>query len=161
MPKTYAVVPLHARRERGRDEQIRVDYSGELTLSRSRAVRLGFLTLGAVCVVFAIIGVILPGWPTTVWLIVATYCFSRSSPRFYNAILNHRIFGPLIRDYRSGLGIPRRAKILAIGMIVVFAGSSALFLIRPHGVRLLVASLGMIGVAYLARLPTRAAAEVR
>jgi uncharacterized protein len=131
-----------------------VDYGPELKISSSRMVRGAFGGLGAICVGFAILGVILPGWPTTVWLIVATYFFARSSPRFYNALMNHRIFGPLLRDYRSGLGIPRRAKVFAISMIVLFAGSSALFLIRRDSIRIAVASFGAIGIAYLVRLPS-------
>lgn len=134
-----------------------VDYSHELKLSDNPLVRLLFAGLGLLCVGSAILGVFLPGWPTTIWLIIATFFFARSSPRFYNMVLNHRIFGPLIRDYRAGLGIPRGAKILAISMITVFAGSSVVFLIETLWVRLLVTAIGLAGVGYLLWLPTRRA----
>lgn len=134
-----------------------VDYSHELELTRNPLLRLLFMVLGLLSLGSAILGIILPGWPTTIWLIFATFFFVRSSPRFYNRLMNHRIFGPLIRDFRAGLGIPLRAKLLAIAMIVLFAGSSALFLIDSLWLSGLVAVLGAAGVTYLSWLPTRPA----
>lgn len=90
------------------------DYSAELKISRSRPFRWIYASLGMLCVGAGIIGVFLPGWPTTIWLLIAAWLFSRSSPRFYNRILNHRIFGPIVRDYRAGNGVPSRIKLIAI-----------------------------------------------
>lgn len=67
---------------------------------------LGFTGLG-------IAGAFLPLLPTTVFLILAAGCFARSSPRLEAWILNHRQFGPLVRDWRAHGAIPRKAKVLA------------------------------------------------
>ena len=131
------------------------DYSGELKLSSNPLLRGIYLTLGFGCVGLGVIGIFVPGWPTTVWILVATFFFARSSPRFYNWLMNHRTFGPLIRDFRAGLGIPLSAKVFAISMITLFAGSSALFLISRAWISWLVVAVGMIGILYLLRLPTK------
>jgi uncharacterized membrane protein YbaN (DUF454 family) len=116
--------------------------------------------LGWVCVGLGAIGVVLPGWPTTVWLLIAAFFFARSSPRFYAWLLRHRLFGPLVRDIRAGLGLPLRAKLFVIAMIVLFAGSSAVLLAlsRPW-IGATVAAVGLIGIVYVARMPTRPRAD--
>lgn len=123
---------------------------------RNPLVRGVLLGLGWISVGLGALGVILPGWPTTVWLLIAAFFFARSSPRFYRWLLTHRIFGPIVRDIRAGLGLPMRAKLFAISMIVLFAGGSAVLLglSRPW-LGLLVASVGAIGIVYILRMPTR------
>lgn len=102
------------------------------------------------------LGVIVPGLPTTVFFIVAAWCFSRCSPRFERWVLDLPRIGPMVRDHRAGLGMPRRAKAVAITMIVAFAGGSGLFLISNRAVGAVVVLLGLVGVAYVAfRVPTR------
>ncbi len=102
------------------------------------------------------LGVIVPGLPTTVFFLVAAWCFARCSPRFEQWVLDLPKIGPMVRDSRAGLGMPRRAKVVAIAMIVLFAGGSGLFLIGNRAVGAVVVVLGLVGVAYvLLRVPTR------
>ncbi len=65
-----------------------------------------------------IIGVFLPLLPTTPFLLLAGYCFARSSERFHRWIYENRIFGKVLRDYRDGKGIPARIKLAS--MIVLW-----------------------------------------
>ena len=85
----------------------------------SRVGRAIYLVLGFICLGLGIAGYIIPLLPGTVFLLMATFFFFRSSERMYNWVLHHRRFGPLIRNYRAGYGIPRRIKIYAIGLIVL------------------------------------------
>ncbi len=102
------------------------------------------------------IGTVVPGMPSTVFFILAAYFFSRSSRRFLNWILNLPKIGPIVRDYRSGLGMPRRAKILALCMLSFFALTSAIFLIPVFWVKLLVLALGAAGFWFIhRRVPTK------
>lgn len=115
-----------------------------------------FMALGWISVGLGAVGVVLPGWPTTVWLLIAAFFFARSSPRFYRWLLNHRVFGPIVRDIRAGLGLPMRAKAFAISMIVLFAGGSAILLgLSRVWLGLLVAAVGATGIVYILRMPTR------
>lgn len=124
-------------------------------LVRSRLLRGVYAGLGSVCVALGAIGVILPGWPTTVWLLLAAFFFARSSPRIYAWLLRHRLFGPLIRDVRDGRGMPLRAKVLAVGMIILFAGGSGVMLWTRPWLSLLVFAFAGVGIAFVLRQPTR------
>lgn len=106
------------------------------------------------------IGVVVPGVPTTVFFIVAAACFTRSSPRFEQWVLDLPKIGPLVRDYRAGLGMRRRAKVAAVGSMVVVGGASALFAIDAVAVSVTVLALVAIGAWYvLIRVPTRERVE--
>jgi uncharacterized membrane protein YbaN (DUF454 family) len=110
---------------------------------------LGFVAIGGV-------GTVVPGLPTTVFFILAAWCFSRSSERLENWVLNLPGIGPMVRDYRSGLGMPRRAKVAAITSITVAVAISAGLLIDNTTVRLIVVAVGLIGVAFVGwQVPTR------
>ena len=101
------------------------------------------------------IGVVVPGLPTTVFFIVAAACFSRSNKRFEQWVLNLPRIGPLVRDHRAGLGMPRRAKVMAVTMILVVATASGVLAIGgPVGAA--VVALGIVGALYVTfRVPTR------
>ena len=78
-------------------------------------IRKGILIFtGTVCVGLGVLGMILPLLPTTVFLLLAAYCYSRSSERFHNWLINNRWCGQYIQNYRSGRGISLRQKISTI-----------------------------------------------
>lgn len=119
-------------------------------------MRLVYLFSGLSCVAMGGVGVFIPGLPTTVFFIMAAWCFSRSSERLERWVLELPTIGPMVGDYRAGLGMPRRAKIFAIASIIVACGISAGFLIEPAAIRLLVAALGAVGVWWVGwHTPTR------
>jgi uncharacterized membrane protein YbaN (DUF454 family) len=128
----------------------------DVPADRSSAVRAGWLVGGLVCVGVGGVGVVVPGLPTTVFFIGAAACFSKSSPRLEAWVLDLRGIGPMVRDHRAGLGMPRRAKVLASASIVVFSGL-ALWLALDHpAVRVGVALAAAVGVVYIwCRVPTR------
>jgi uncharacterized protein len=74
---------------------------------------LGLLSLG-----LGIVGVFLPLVPTTPFLLLAAYLFSRSSRRFQDWLLNHPRLGPPIREWRRSGAIPVRGKVLAVVSLV-------------------------------------------
>jgi uncharacterized membrane protein YbaN (DUF454 family) len=62
----------------------------------------------------------------------------------------------MVQDHRDGLGMPRRAKAWAIGMIVLFAGGSTLLSLDRPAIGGSIAALGLVGIAYILwRVPTR------
>jgi len=102
-----------------------------------------------------VIGAFLPLMPTTIFLIMAGWCFARSSPRLEAWLLNHPRFGSLLRDWRDYGAIPRRAKIAACtGMVLGFA----LFWLGVHPAPLLAAAVaaGLLACgAYVVTRPGR------
>ena len=85
-------------------------------MSRFRVL---WLIVGLLFVAIGAIGVVLPLLPTTPFLLVATYCFARSSERLNHWLLNHRTFGPLISNWQQYGSIDRRSKRIAMLVIVM------------------------------------------
>ncbi len=111
---------------------------------------------GLLAVALGGIGVVVPGLPTTVFFIVAAACFARSNSRFERWVLGLPRIGPLVRDHRAGLGMPRRAKVLAISMILAVATLSAALVIDNPTAAAGVIALAAVGAAYVGlRVPTR------
>lgn len=73
-----------------------------------------YLAGGIVSVVLGAIGAALPIMPTVPFLLLAVFCFARSSPEWEQRILDHPTWGPQIRDWRERRAITRKSKILAI-----------------------------------------------
>ncbi len=92
-----------------------------------------YLGIGFFFVGIGFIGVFVPGIPTTVNVLVAAWAFSKSSDRFENWLLQHKIFGLLIKDWRKYRGISRPAKIKAITFIMITFLSTSYFLFSLMG----------------------------
>ena len=78
-----------------------------------------FLVAGVVLTVVGVIGLVTPGWPGTIFLILAAGCFARSSPKLEAWLLGHPRLGPSVVAWRENGSIPRRIKYIAIGSMVV------------------------------------------
>ena len=115
-------------------------------------IRIAWIVLGCGAVGLGAIGIVVPGLPTTVFFVAAAACFSKSSPRLEAWVLDLPTVGPMVRDYRAGRGIPRRAKKVAVLMIVVFVGL-AVWTIDATLLRVVVAVAGVVGVVVVVRLP--------
>jgi len=72
---------------------------------------------GTVFVGLGVIGMFLPLVPTTVFLLMAAYCYSRSSERFHGWLLTNRLFGKYISNYKAGLGISLRQKVITLSAL--------------------------------------------
>lgn len=108
--------------------------------------RLLFVTAGLGFVGLAYLGVLLPGLPTTPWLILASYCFARSSPRLQEWLLRSPVFGKLLRDWHEHRGIRRPVKVLAVCIIVPVVTLSLVYGGLPVWVRWVVGGLAGVGV---------------
>jgi uncharacterized protein len=117
--------------------------------------RWAWFGLGWLAVGLGGVGVVVPGLPTTGFFVLAAACFARSSPRFERWVLSLPSVGPMVRDYRAGLGMPGRAKVLAITMMLVACGISAVVVGSPPVAGLTVAA-GLVGTWFVGwRVPTR------
>ena len=76
-----------------------------------------YIAFGFLAVILAIIGVFIPGLPTVPFLLVALFCFERSSKKYHDMIMNNKYFGPVLQDYYSGKGLTSSVKIKAISFL--------------------------------------------
>ena len=115
-----------------------------------------FFGLGGLFVIFALIGVWLPGWPTVSWAVPATFFFSLSSKKLFRWCLTNRYFGKaLFQYYASGKTIPKHAKIgICVGILLMsFLSAYVVFTLSypadpGYGPAFIIVS-GIIGVLYI------------
>jgi len=89
--------------------------------------RVLWLLLGLTFVGVGMIGIVIPGLPTTIFMILAVGCFYRSSQRLYDWVINHKYFGEHVKNYIEGKGMPRKAKLNSFIFIWVFVIFAVLF----------------------------------
>lgn len=128
--------------------------------ARRRSVRfilaaLGFLSLG-----LAIVGTVLPGIPTTGPVLLAAFLFSRSSERFDRWLVGHRVFGPIVQDWRAGRGFTARAKAVSVAAIAVTFTITVGFVVSNLALRVGLIVLALSISLYILRLPTKQAEPV-
>jgi uncharacterized protein len=116
--------------------------------------RVGLIVAGTICVGLGIIGIILPGMPSTVFFLIAAACYVRSSDRLYQRLISNRIIGPQIRTFREKRAMPMRAKVIALVAGWTAIGLSALFAFESVPLRLLMVILGLIMTAVILSVRT-------
>lgn len=114
----------------------------------------GFLFVG-----LAMIGLALPGLPTTPFLLLAAGCFSKTSKRWHDWLRNSRTFGPIIRNWEEHRCLARGSKALAQTMILLFGSVSVFFMIEIFWLRIVVSAVLIWGLTFVSRLPTCDMAE--
>ncbi|MBM3705099.1 MAG: DUF454 domain-containing protein [Actinobacteria bacterium] len=103
----------------------------------NKTVKILLIATGTLFVGIAVIGIFVPVLPTTPFLLVAAALYARSSARFYNWLVNNRLFGRYIKNYREGMGIPLKIKIAAITLSWIMIGCSAIFAIDKLWIRII------------------------
>jgi uncharacterized membrane protein YbaN (DUF454 family) len=102
--------------------------------------------LGVVCIALGVIGVFVPGLPTTEFVLAASFLFARSSPRLQHWLESNRLFGPTLMRFRETRGMPRKAKMLALTSMWIGIGVSIYALAGVGvGAQIAVATLGLMG----------------
>jgi len=94
----------------------------------------------------AYLGAILPGLPTTPWVLLASYCFTRSSPRLERWLKRSPIFGKLLRDWDEHRGIRRPVKIFSVCLVVTVVTLSITLSNLPVWVKVVIGCLAAVGV---------------
>lgn len=115
-----------------------------------------FATLGVLSLGLAIWGIILPRLPTTPIVLVAAYFFAKSSPKLHNRLINHKYFGPLIKDWKQHKSIPLKIKILALSMMSVMCYFAIFHLIEFFPAKIMVGLLALTAYVVVGFvIPTR------
>jgi uncharacterized membrane protein YbaN (DUF454 family) len=121
----------------------------------SPLVRALLLVAGGISVALGIVGLVVPVMPTTPVLLVAAACFARASPSLYRRLLASPSFGPLIVEWRRHRSIPWRTKLVAMALMAISLSTSIVVFVRPAWLQATVASLGVVLLLWMYRLPSR------
>ncbi len=113
-----------------------------------------YVTLGVVSLLVGLIGVFLPLLPTTPFVLLAAYFFSRSSGRLHQWLLRHRVFGSIIRDWESNGAIRPKAKLIAVTMITLSLGYALVFKAMFWQIKFIAAIVGIVVVIFIVTRPS-------
>jgi uncharacterized membrane protein YbaN (DUF454 family) len=112
-------------------------------------------TAGSLSLILGLIGVVLPGLPTTPFILLAAACYAKASPRLHAGLLNHRFTGPLLRDWETHRSLTRRTKTIAVVSMLVMVSFSIWSFRHRWIAQAVLVVLGAIGAWVVLRIPTR------
>lgn len=133
-----------------------VDLIHQVDLNRTLFSRIFWFILGFTIMVIGLIGIIVPVLPTTPLMILAAACFAKSSQRFYDWIINNKLFGHHVKNYREGKGIPKKIKpviLVTLWSFVLFAVFFAIPDSAPLISKVSTLILALIGTIFILRIP--------
>ncbi|WP_447871878.1 DUF454 family protein [Serratia fonticola] len=110
------------------------------------------IILGWLAVVLATLGVVLPLLPTTPFLLLAAWCFARSSPRFHHWLLYRSWFDSYLRHWQQHKALPPGAKWKAV-LVIVLTFAASLWLVKLWWVRGVLLAILVILLTFMLRLP--------
>lgn len=85
-------------------------------------MRIFLIIAGSITLGLGVLGIFLPMLPTTPFLLLSAAAWLKASPKLYAWLLNHRVFGEYIRNYREHRAIPLRAKVVSVSLIWLTIG---------------------------------------
>ena len=118
--------------------------------------RMILISLGWLCVSLGFIGIFVPGIPTTIFLIIALWAFTKSSKKLRHWLLNHKRFGPILNNWQEHKVVPRRAKILMVvlmSLAVILFYYSSQSLILTIGLIIILVSVAIYVISLPSKIP--------
>lgn len=127
----------------------------EQTIPISPFVKYFYLLSGFVLVAIGVIGIFLPLLPTTIFLILASICFLKSSPKANEWLRNHKILGGYIDNYQNKTGLTRNAKIVNIITLWTSIFLSAFLLTNELYIKLILFAIAIGVTIHLLMIKTK------
>ncbi len=125
----------------------------EVQISERPIIRWTLMAAGTILVGIGILGIFLPLLPTTVFFLMAAWCYARSSRKFYDWLHQNRLFGKYLKNYREGRGISRPSKISTI--VVLWGGILySIFVTHSVPVQLILAAIAIGVTIHIVMIPT-------
>tara|TARA_B100000902_G_scaffold67196_1_gene73451 strand:+ start:10504 stop:10971 length:468 start_codon:yes stop_codon:yes gene_type:complete len=136
------------------DQQSNVEIH-KVDLNRSQISRFIWFTIGFMIMCVGLVGIVIPGLPTTPLMILAAACYAKSSQKFYDWIINNKMFGHHVKNYREGKGIPSKSKRFIIPTIWIFVLFAVFYGIPERLIYAKVATLilALIGTIFIIKIP--------
>jgi uncharacterized membrane protein YbaN (DUF454 family) len=119
--------------------------------------RAAYIALAALCLAVGMIGVALPGLPTTPFLLLMSYFLIRSSPWLHRRVVRLPVVGTLIREWRERRGVRVQVKVVACLMVLIVVAASMASDALGAPLKVAIGVLAACGVWVVLRLPTLSA----
>lgn len=117
--------------------------------------RLLYFIGGIIAFALGMVGIVVPLLPTTPFVLVAVFCFSRGSPRLHQWLLSHRLFGPVIQNWENYGVIRPRVKWIATVSIIIMLLYPIGFLVIPFSGKILAALVGAGVIIFIQGRPSQ------
>ena len=127
----------------------------EQTISISPFARYFYLISGFILVAIGVVGIFLPLLPTTIFLILASICFLKSSPKANEWLRNHKVLGGYIDNYQNKTGLTRNAKIANIITLWTSISLTAFLLTEELYIRILLLAIAIGVTIHLVMIKTK------
>lgn len=132
-----------------------MDYSNDESEKISDKIKRGLLIVaGTISLIIGTVGIVIPVLPTTPFLLIATACYLRGSEKLHNWILNNRVIGEFIKNYKEGKGILIKHKIFTITLLWLTIMISTLFVVSLLYLRIILITIAIIVTTHILSLPT-------
>jgi len=113
------------------------------------------MTLGLIAVLLGLIGIALPLLPTTPFMLLAAYCFSRSSPYLHNKLLSNKVVGPIIVDWEAAGIIRLKTKWVASITMLALVSYPLIFKIQSNAIKLMVIAVIISVLCFIWSRPSK------
>nr|WP_294079795.1 YbaN family protein [Proteiniphilum sp. UBA5384] len=117
----------------------------QLEIKKNRIIRALYIIGGTISLALAILGIAVPGLPTTPLALLSAFLYAKSSPKLYNWLLSNKVLGPRIRNYQRRKGVTPKGKVGIITFMSIMVLFSSFVVVGPGAVRWVILSLGLIG----------------
>jgi uncharacterized protein len=104
-----------------------------------------FIVVGSISLIVGIIAIVVPGLPTTPFLLLTAGLYVKSSDKLYQKIITNKILGPYILKYQKNKGMALRVKLSAISLMWGMIAVSSFFFISQNPIKLIIVAVGVIG----------------
>lgn len=108
-------------------------------------IKIIFAVLGTLTLIIGIIGIVVPGLPTTPFLLLTAWLYFKSSDKLYQKLIKSKFVGYYILDYQKKGGLTMRTRLSSIGIMWVMIYFSTTYFINHSSIRILVIIVGVIG----------------
>ncbi len=113
-----------------------------------------FMVCGTICLGVGTAGVFLPILPTTPFLLLSAACYYKGSERMHRWLLNNKLLGNYIRNYREGKGISSKGKILTLFLLWATICYSTFFLVNILMLQVILFAIAIAVTVHVTTIPT-------
>lgn len=131
----------------------------QLELKKNRIVRTLFIIGGTISLTLGIIGIFVPGLPTTPFVLLSAALYAKSSEKLYNWLLGNKFLGPRIKNYQRQKGVTLKGKFRIIALMLTMVLISSFLIVKILLVRIIILSAGIIGAVVVRYFVPTAAEE--
>lgn len=116
--------------------------------------RLALLVAGNIFVGLGILGIFLPLLPATPFFLLAAACFAKSSPKFYDWLINTRWFGSFLKNYRDNKCIPKKVKLVSILILWIVIFGTIVFAVEAILIKIILLIIAIGVTIHISRIGT-------